>query len=53
MEASSGPGEIPAGSPDDPDWVVALDSMAEPERSPFFDDEPPARRTLLGRRRPG
>jgi hypothetical protein len=38
---------------DDPDWVVALDSMAEPEASPFFDEEPPARRTLLGRRRPG
>ena len=54
LEASSGPGERPPGMPaDDPDWVVALDSMAEPEASPFFDEEPPARRTLLGRRRPG
>ena len=57
----SGPGEGGAGREDtgeraradkgDPDWVIALDSMAEPERSPFFEDEPPPRRTLLGRRR--
>jgi NAD(P)-dependent dehydrogenase (short-subunit alcohol dehydrogenase family) len=35
----------------DPDWVVALDSLAEPERSPFFEEPQPPRRTLLGRRR--
>jgi hypothetical protein len=36
---------------EDADWVIALDSMAEPDSSPFFEEQPPARRTLLGRRR--